>query len=180
MTRDEVKKILAVMFATYSNFKVNDMTVAVNAWEWALEEYSYQDISIALREYIMTSNSGFAPSVSQLIGLVNKPKEMALENSFQGEGEAWAMVRKALSNSAYHSQEEFEALPELVRKALGSASILKTMALDSDFNESVESSNFKRQYRQLVDQEKEFQRLPIELQQKIGQEGRVLIGNKDL
>lgn len=150
------------MFATYSNFKVDDMKVAVDAWHWALEDYSYQAIGTALKEYINTSKSGFAPSVSQLIGIANKPKEIALNQSYTEEGEAWALVRKALSNSAYHSAEEFDKLPTLIQKALGSSSILKTMALDVDFNEAVESSNFKRQYRRLVDQDKEYQKMPEE------------------
>jgi len=178
MTRDEVKKILAVMFATYSNFKVDNMTVAVNAWEWALEDYEYRDISLALKDYIHNSGSGFAPSVSQLIAYVQKPKEIELDHSYTEEGEAWALVRKALSNSAYHSLEEFEKLPTLVQKALGSSSILKTMALDADFNEAVESSNFKRQYRNLVEKDKEYQRLPEEqkilIQQRSEGVGRYL------
>lgn len=175
MTRDEVKRILAVMFATYSNFKVDDMTVAVDAWHWALEEYSYQDIGRALKEYINTSKSGFAPSVSQLIGIVNKPQEIAFNQSYTEEGEAWALVRKALSNSAYHSVEEFDKLPTLVQKALGDSMTLKAMALDADFNEAVESSNFKRQYRRLVENDKEYQRLPEEAKLRIEQAKQIFI-----
>lgn len=176
MTRDETQRILAVIAATYPNFKPENKTQLVDTWHWILEEYNYQDINLALKTFVMSSQSAFAPSVSELIGLVNK----ANEPQYTEEGEAWAMVYKAICNSSYNSATEFAKLPEMIQKAVGSADQLREWATDTDFNHSVESSNFKRQYRQLVEKDKEYQRMPIEMKQRIEQKGMVLIGNKDM
>jgi len=178
MTREETAKILSVISAGYSNFKPENKTETVDWWHLMLKEYSYSTVGQAVKTFAKTSGGAFAPNPSQLIAIIEKPKEIELNNSYTEEGEAWALVRKALSNSAYHSLEEFEKLPTLVQKALGSSSILKTMALDADFNEAVESSNFKRQYRNLVEKDKEYQRLPEEqkilIQQRSEGVGRYL------
>ena len=84
------------------------------------------------------------------------------------DSQAWAMVRKALENGNYHSAEEFEKLPELVKKAVGSADQLRIWAGDTDYNESVISSNFKRAYRTIVERAETEARLPIELRNRLG------------
>ena len=71
------------------------------------------------------------------------------------EGEAWAKVLKALQKSTYYSEEQFNELPELVQKALGSPNTLRTMATDDFFNEEVARSNFLRAYREVVNRDRE-------------------------
>lgn len=173
MTRDETKQILAVIDSAYPNFKVENVTETLNAWHFFLADYDYNTIAIALKSYVATSGSGFAPSVSELIGMASK----SIEFVQMPESEAWDLVYKAICRSAYNSQEEFAKLPPLVQKAVGSATQLKAWALDTDFNHSVESSNFKRQYRRLSDQEKEFAKMPVEMRTAIEQKkGQMLIG----
>lgn len=178
MTREETAKILSVISAGYSNFKPENKTETVDWWHLILEEYSYSTVGRAVKIFAKTSGGAFAPNPSQLIAIIEKPNEIIFDQSYIEEGEAWALVRKALSNSAYHSVEEFTKLPTLIQKALGSSNVLKAMALDAEFNEGVESSNFKRQYRSLVDKDKEYQRLPEEqkilIQQRSEGVGRYL------
>lgn len=166
MTRDETKKILMNIECSYPNWKPQgDIRFIVDIWADDLSEYPYEMVYMALKSFKATNTSGFAPSVGQLINEMQKfkPTEDRLTDA-----QAWAMVRKALENGNYHSAEEFEKLPELVKKAVGSADQLRIWAGDTDYNESVISSNFKRAYRTIVDRADMDARLPIELRNRIG------------
>ena len=73
MTREETKELLMTINAIYPNFKVNpdQMTFTINAWHMVLKDYPATAINNALQKYANSSKSGFAPSVSQLIGNVS-------------------------------------------------------------------------------------------------------------
>lgn len=80
MNRIEVQKILMEIEVIYPNFKngVTNPTALIDIWHKFLQKYEYADVSTALGEYIESSNSSFAPSVSQLIGLVKKKRQFLL------------------------------------------------------------------------------------------------------
>lgn len=156
MTRDEIKKILMIIDATYPNFKVTDASVTIDAWYMFLKDYSYEAITDALKAYTSTSNSGFAPSVSQLIELAEKPKEL----TEMGDNEAWAMVRKAIGNGIYNSKAEYETLPPEIQKAVGSADQIRIWAMDEDYNDGVVMSQFLRSYRIIKERKREYDRMP--------------------
>jgi hypothetical protein len=126
-----------------------------------LEEYSYSQISMALKTYVHSDTSGFAPSIGQLINKlheVQSPQEL-------NEMEAWMLVSRALRNGYYGAVEEFNKLPPLVQKAVGSPDNLRNWALtDSKSIENVVQSNFMRTYRAVVNRAKEFQKMPKDIQ----------------
>ena len=159
MTRSDVQKILATIEMMFSSFKVDDPTAMVDIWHSFLEPYEYVDISSAIGEYVKTSNSTYAPSISQLIGIVNKNKKVPMHLSLIQDSDAWALVRIALQNSTYHASEEFEKLPSMVKKAVGSANQLYAWACDDNYNESAISSTFKRSYREICKKELEYSEL---------------------
>ena len=72
MTREETKQMLMVIQATYPNYKPPEKAVAINAWTMALEEYPYKAVEIALKAYIKTDTSGFAPSPGQVIQSISQ------------------------------------------------------------------------------------------------------------
>ena len=74
LTREETVKIIRIMVDSYPNYKPNDISETVDVWQMMLEEYSYQQISQALKEYILTEKTGFAPSIGQLANLVKEQK----------------------------------------------------------------------------------------------------------
>ena len=166
MTRIEVQKVLATLDMIYSNFKVDDATAMVDIWHRFLQKYEYADISAAIDEYVETSGSSFAPNVSQLIGIVKKHTVIPIKLSLLSSAEAWVMVRKALERGTYHYKEEFENLPRMVQKAVGAAEQLQVWATDDDYNESVISSVFKKNYENICKQELEYKDLTD--QQKLG------------
>ena len=78
MTDNEVRKLLMTIEAFYPQWKVTNPRETAAAWHWVLKDYQADAIMAALNKYIKTSNSGFAPSVSHLIGEYNKvPPRMA-------------------------------------------------------------------------------------------------------
>ena len=166
MTRDETKKILMMMQCSFPNWKpIMDMAFVIDVWNDDLADYSYEQCYMALKAYKSTNTSGFAPSVGQLIDMIHSigargEKEL-------NSNEAWALVMKALCNSNYHAEEEYEKLPNLVKIAVGSPDNLRTLASSSDFNEEVEKSLFARVYDTTVKREKENARLPEAIKRAI-------------
>jgi hypothetical protein len=157
MTREETKRIIRIMCATYPNFKPNDLSETVDTWDFLLEEYTYQEISLALKAYIATSTSGFAPSIGQLIEKVRSISCGAELSEMQ----AWALVSDALRNSSYHAEEEFAKLPEIVQKAVGSPNLLRSWATTDERSiENVLQSNFMRTYRAELSRKREVQTMP--------------------
>lgn len=127
---------------------------ALRLWYAELKDIPYQIAYAALRKYVSTNK--FAPTIADI-------REQAAELYNQREGDisentAWQLVWKAICNSGYHAEEEFEKLPETVKRALGSASQLRQWGL-SEVNDNTISywkSDFQRIYR--LEQQKELER----------------------
>ena len=164
MTRDETIELLMMVQAAFPNYKPPDKTVAVNTWFLMLADYPYQQVQMALKAYIATDTSGFAPSIGQIIDKM----QMINSHAEQNEMEAWSLVSKALRNGNYKSREEFEKLPDLVKEAVGSPENIHNWA-QSDIKsiESVIQSNFIKSYRLVVNRQKEIQKLPKEIKAMI-------------
>lgn len=154
MNRDEVKNIIGAMISSYPNYKPTDMALTVDTWTQMLSDYDYPVICKALQKYILSDKTGFAPSIGQVIGMIDAP-------SSNEPLEAWDKVRKAIQNSMYNSEEEYAKLPVECQKAIGSASNLKEMAqMDWETVESVEQSHFIRSYQSVVKRLDDEKRLP--------------------
>lgn len=181
MTREETQKLLLTISSVFPNFNVKDKTMAVDAWSWALADYPASAVKSALEIYIKTNNSGFAPSVSQLIGCMYKPTE----NEQLSEGEAWALVKKAIKDGTYHAQERFDELPPAVQRSIGGAEMIRYWAsVDSDEINTVVMSNFQRTYRAILSKQEFDSRVPAQLSDMVkGLSDKVsaerLIGAKD-
>lgn len=160
MTRNETVKIIRIMCDCYPNYKPSNLSETVDVLNMMLEEYSYSQISTALKTYVHSDTSGFAPSIGQLINKlheVQSPQEL-------NEMEAWMLVSKALRNGYYGAVEEFNKLPPLVQKAVGSPDNLRNWALtDSKSIENVVQSNFMRTYRTVVNRENEIKKMPADV-----------------
>jgi hypothetical protein len=166
MTREETKELLMMIRAIYPNFNVKpaEMPPTINAWYLMLEEYPAESVKAALKIYIKTNGSGFAPSVSQLIDSMYAPKQ----NENLSEGEAWALVKKSITDGNYHSQERFDELPPIVQKAVGNAEMIRYWAgCDSSEVNTVIMSNFQRSYKALLEKQSFYEKVPAETIQQI-------------
>lgn len=169
MTRDETKKIIMIICATYPNFKPDNLTQTVDAWHFFLSDYPYETISMALKAYVTGSASGFAPSASELIATARRPSELSELNDM----EAWGLVSKALRNGTYHSKEEFEKLPINVQKAVGSPTQLYIWATDDGYNESVTMSLFQRAYKNVLSRNRDIEAMPPEMRLQVNERLRI-------
>lgn len=171
MTRDEVKEIIMIMTYTYSNYKPADITATVDTWTAILASYQFEHIRAALHSYILSDTKGFAPTPGQLI---DKIPEQSFDMT---EMEAWGKVNKALSNSSYHAKEEFDKLPLVVQKTLGRFEVLQEWAgMEIDTVQSVIQSNFIRNYRTVLQREKEHNKLPTRLREILEAAGAKMTG----
>ena len=148
----------------YPNYKPNNLSETVDVWNMMLNNYSYEQVSVALKAYINSDISGFAPSIGQLIGkiqTISQPQEL--------DGmTAWGLVSKALRNGTYGAVEEFNKLPPLVKQAVGLPDNLKNWAT-SDYQtiETVIQSNFLRTYETVVKRANEINRMPDDIKSLI-------------
>ena len=160
MTETEVRKLLAMTQAVYPNYNPPSREAAVNAWLMCLSEYDNNVVMAAFKAYMTTDTSGFAPSIGQLLDklhAIQDPQEL-------NEMEAWSLVSKALRNGYYGAVEEFNKLPPLVQKAVGSPDNLRNWSqTDTNSIENVVQSNFIKTYRTVVNRENEIKKMPADV-----------------
>ena len=180
MTKNEVVKLLMTIQTFYPNYQVENKEFTINAWYTIIGDCDYKPMEKALQAYITTDTSGFAPSIGQLLDklhAIQNPQEL-------NEMEAWSLVSKALRNGYYGAVEEFNKLPPLVQKAVGSPDNLRNWAqTDSESIENVVQSNFMRTYRTVVNRANEYRKMPKDIQALIESTNRSLhsaqIGSKN-
>lgn len=159
MTRDEVIRIQMVIQAAYPNYNPPDKTITADTWLVLLNDFTYEQVLAAVHAFIRTDKKGFAPSIGEVI---DKLQLLFGEKEVNAVA-AWTMVLKAIKNSTYHADEEYEKLPRIIQRVIGGPQRLTELATMENLNTSVESSNFMRDYRAALEADREIQKLPPEL-----------------
>ena len=161
MNRIDTIKLMTVLQTAYPQFyakKSNEeMNDAINLYMDMFQDEPAELVAMAVKALIKTRTSTWPPSIGEInekIMQITQPDEMT-------EQEAWACVAKALRNSTYNSAEEFEKLPPVVQRLVGSPNQLREWAqMDSDTVNSVVASNFQRSYRARAKNERDYLALP--------------------
>ena len=164
MTEKETTQILMAISTMFPHFKAGDRATTIKMWTECLGDLTYDQVSNAVKEFIMSDTKGFPPTVGQIRANVagHRPAEI------MGEGRAWELVYNALQNGYYGAEEEYNKLPEDVRRALGGAGQLRQWAVMDLDSISVAESNFKRSYRAVVEQRARMEALPANMRPQIG------------
>lgn len=165
MNREETIQLLMTIQAFYPNFKVENKTITVNAWQMVLGECDYKQVEMSLAAFVKSDKKGFAPTPGQLYNIIHATNNPQQLNNL----EAWSMVSKALRNSTYNSESEFAKLPPLVQKAVGTSKQLEIWATDENYNEEVVMSQFIRVYGTESARADNISRMPEQIQQRIAQ-----------
>jgi hypothetical protein len=136
LTKEEAEQLIDLWAELFESDPVNQVTEAVKSLIYSLQ---------------------FPPTIADVKGklsLINtKPSMSAVE--------AWGLIAEATQDSLYNSVEQFNKLPALVQRLVGSPTQLKEWAtMDSDIVNSVVASNFQKSYREVAIVEKEYQALP--------------------
>lgn len=166
MTREETLAIMGVLKAAYPNFYKGmgraDAEGIVDLWSSMFDQESAQLVAMAVKAHIANDKNGYPPhigAIKEAIVKLRTPEEMT-------EQEAWGLVLKALRNGIYGAQKEFDALPPLIQRLVGSPSQLKEWAMmDGDAVNSVVASNFQRSYKVRSASEREMLALPADVRQ---------------
>ena len=137
----------------------------MSLWSAMFSDDDFMIVAAAVKALIAGDEKGFPPVIGQVkarIRQITQPQEMT-------EGEAWALVAKAIRNSAYDSRKEFDALPEQIQRIVGAPSQLRDWGtMDSDTVHSVVASNFQRAYRVKAEQKRNYAALPSDVKAMIG------------
>lgn len=154
MTDTEFLYVVNVLKAVYpqNNFIADD--TAMDVWFAMLSDLDYKAVQQAVKKHIMSEQ--FPPTVASIrkaVSEIENPNEL-------NEMQAWALVSMALRDSAYHSAERYEALPENVKRAVGSHETLRAWALSDNFNENVAQSHFIATYRTILQRSNKEMVLP--------------------
>ena len=155
MTVNEAKRVIRLLAVEYPNeykgFTAESLLDKARLWAELFEDTPGEAVAAAVKTYMATDTSGFAPKAGQIREIIRKAAAKAGGAAALPEAEAIAALRRAVSNSSYHAAEEYERLPPEVRQLVGSPALLKSYAaMDQGEFESVILSHFRRDYRDLA------------------------------
>lgn len=162
MTKQETWKLIAVMRSaypkTYEKFTEEDFEHLCSVMFMCLEEFSYQQAALGLKMFLMNDTKGFPPVAGQIIEQIRKitPKPIELDGL-----QAWNLVMKGIRNGTYGAKKEFNNLPELVQKTIGSPQYLRDEASNSGFNLDVAKGQFLKNYENTLKREAELSKIPL-------------------
>lgn len=164
------------MQVTFKTYQVENKTLETDVWYGYFKEYDYEIVETALKAYVATENTAFAPSPSQIIGQINKIRDL---NTPQ-EVDVWREVRPAIRNGLYHFEEEYKKLSPMAQKMVGDPQQLREWAmLPSEDIDTVVQSNFKKRYETMIKRDAEISAMPKEVREMIGTVGQKQIGVSD-
>lgn len=160
MTKEDIARMVYVIKSTYQNqFKDYDNTMMQNmidAWTMVFADKDVDEVFKGLQIYLSSDKKGFAPSPGQVVDCMHR-----LRPKVANEMEAWNIVDKAVRNSIYGAQEEFNKLPQIIRRVVRNPGRLREWAvMDCEAYQTVEQSNFMRAYRTEVEREKQNELIP--------------------
>lgn len=119
MKKDDVKKLLSVMKATYPQFYKNmtfeESEDLLNVWSIVFAQDDYKHVEVALMLYIREETKGFPPTPGQILSYITATQET---NKGLNIDEAWKMVDRVMAN--LDNTKLYNELPDEVKKALPS------------------------------------------------------------
>ena len=168
MERLDVLKVLAVLRGAYPQFyrgiDKKEAEDTVNLWTDIFAEEDPVIVGAAVKSFIESDERGFPPVPGQIKAKIR----LLTSNDELSESEAWNIALKAVGNGIYGSKEEFEKLPPMIKRLVGSPSQLRDWAMmDSGTLNSVIASNFQRSYRTIAAREKEIAKLPPDVKRLV-------------
>lgn len=176
VTKDEFRILVKAMKATYIQPGFLPDDDAAQVWYRLLRDLSYEELTRAVQHHIMSSP--FPPTIADIRAAAARYMPQQADADMT-ELAAWELVRRAVSNSNYNAQKEFDKLPPLVRKAVGNVANLKEWAsMDINTVNSVEQSHFIRAYRTQAAREKELQKLSPAMRNLMENASRAAVGER--
>lgn len=171
MTLQETAKVMDIIKGAYPSWQATKQTALV--WAQMFVDDPLELVLAAVKSYIASDSKGFAPVVGQIKKIMT---DLLVDD--MNENEAWSLVRKAISNGIYGSVEEYEALPPILKKVVGSPDQLSEWAMLTDGLDTVVASNVMRSYRKEVERQKFERALPNDVKLALGGAVKLIGGTK--
>lgn len=122
----EVFTMLETAYPTHYKKLTNvEKQRSIELWSSLFRNYDSGLVRKAVMNYISSDETGFSPVPGQITKIIYD----LLEPDQMTDDEAWELVRKAISNGNYGSEEEFNNLPEALQRAVGSPNMIKSYAM---------------------------------------------------
>lgn len=170
MTKKEMAEIISMMQLNYpDSFRdKSDKAVngVINLWFMQFRDDEYMDVLTAVMAHIATDTNRYMPPVG-----VIKDKLVEIRTGEQmTEVEAWNIVRNAIRSYSWDAQEQFEKLPPVLQRLVGSANqLVEWGQMPAKEIATVVASNFQRSYKVRAASEREFLALPSAVKQTMEQ-----------
>lgn len=148
-----------VLTGAYPRFYApgTDMRKQIAVWASQFADDDPGLVLAAVNALIATDVKGYPPH----IGAVKEQMRKISVREDMSEAEAWGHIRKAIRNSGYEAIREYDCLPPILRKLVGSPSQLREWAMmDSEVLNTVVASNVQRGFRTMKAREQEQAKLP--------------------
>ena len=153
MNREQTIAILKVLKVAYPRFYAEmskkEAEDTINLWQ---EMFSNDNPALVTAEVKDLVNSfKFPPTIADV---KDKMYELTKQDT-ETPVEIWNAIKKAMRNSAYNAVEEFERLPEVAKKFVGSPNQLREWAIGTDYNDGVVKGQFFKQVEVIKQREKD-------------------------
>lgn len=169
MTRTEVLRILSILKVSYQNFYLrmnrNDAIVMSELWCEVFEDDDAGLVETAVK-YLINHRSDFPPDIATIRQTMETMVDSV--NRKMAEEDYWILLEKAVRNSTYNAETEFEKLPAMLQRWLDSPSKLRLYASqDAETFQTVTRGLFFKSFKDMREREEFAQRLPESVRQHI-------------
>lgn len=148
----------------------------IQYWFSCLSDLDYMAVCGAVKRLAMTN-----PNRPTIADIRRECVALTVTDKPMSEAEAWSIVRMALRDSSYHAQEQFDAFPEIIKKAVVTPDRLREWgSLNSDTVTSVVRAEFRRSFESAVNstnEERQMGEMGKALAQKVA--NQLAIGRKE-
>lgn len=170
MNKKETAHVLAIMQTNYPDTfrgKSEDVLQGlVDLWQTCFAEEPVELVMEAVKAHMITSTDRYMPQ----IGVIKEAIHKLITPPQMSEAEAWALISRALSNSSYGSVKEFEKLPPVLQRVVGSpAQLMEWARSDVEKVQTVIASNVQRSFRAISQSEAELSKLPAGMRERMAQ-----------
>lgn len=164
MNKQQTAQLITLIKRSYPN-SFNNQTEqqtmeTMLVWADLFKDYPFEIVQKALKDYIMSNNSPWAPSPGQLNAII---ASYVTDQDDQLNGyQAWDLVLKTMQSSEmhYHPEEAYKSLPEIVRDCIGSYNVLKEWSL-TDYNDlKFIKNNFLQRFKEQKEYKQDRLKLP--------------------
>lgn len=162
MNKQETTQILALLNSAYPAFysKMSRMEIdgVIALWAEMFVDDDFGLVKYALKELIAT-HTGYPPDIAALKTKIAEITQAATEKPTPEE--LWLILKRAASNGYYNARAEFEKLPPVLKRYVGSPVTLREYAMiDADTFNTVNHGQFLKEIKVIEQREEYAQKMP--------------------